>query len=194
VRHGQTDWNLEPARCQGWAEVTLNDTGRRQARELGQRLRDAGIELIVTSHLLRARQTAEVLRDVLGHDVPVSVDRRLAETNRGAWQGRTFAAIMAAEPGEWAAYREHPETFRFPHGESLVEQRQRVLKAVRDAAGTGRVALLVTHSGCIRLLETFLDGRGIASFHDQKAPDVAALELEAAGLAARIDRFLDLDA
>ena len=35
ARHGQTDWNVKPARCQGWAEVPLNKTGRRQAHELG---------------------------------------------------------------------------------------------------------------------------------------------------------------
>jgi probable phosphoglycerate mutase len=190
VRHGQTDWNLAPARCQGWAEVPLNDTGRRQAHELGERLRGAGIERLVTSHLLRARQTTEELRDVLGHDIPVSIDRRLAETNCGAWQGRTFAAIAKNDPREWAAYREHPGSFRFPHGESLAEQRRRVLEAVRDAARTDRVALLVTHGGCIRLLDTFLDGRGIAAFHDAHAPNGEALELDEPDLAARIDAFL----
>jgi probable phosphoglycerate mutase len=191
VRHGQTDWNLEPARCQGWAEVPLNATGRRQAREAGARLRDASVELMVTSHLLRARQTAEELRDVLGHDVTVSIDRRLAETNCGAWQGRTFAAIAKNDPGEWAAYREHPGSFRFPHGESLAEQRRRVLEAVRDAARTGRVTLLVTHGGCVRLLETFLDGRGMGAFHGAEAPNGETLELDPAGLTARIDAFLE---
>jgi broad specificity phosphatase PhoE len=191
VRHGQTDWNLEPARCQGWAEVALNGTGRRQARELGERLRDAGIELIVASHLLRARQTAEELRDVLGHGIPMTIDPRLAESNRGAWQGRTFASIMKNDPGEWNAYREHPESFRFPSGESLAEQQRRVLGAVGDAARTGRVTLLVTHGGCIRLLGTFLDGRGIASFHEATTPNGAALELDEPDLAARIDRFLE---
>ena len=190
VRHGQTDWNLEPARCQGWAEVPLNDAGQRQARELGERLKPAGIGLIVTSHLLRARQTAEAVRDVLGHDVAVTVDRRLAETNRGAWQGRTFATIMATEPAAWAAYREHPETFRFPHGESLVEQQRRVLEAVRDAALTGRVALLVTHGGSMRLVRAFLDGKGIESFHDVTMPNGEALTIDEAGLAVRIERFL----
>lgn len=194
VRHGQTDWNLEPARCQGWAEVTLNATGRRQARELGERLRDAGIELIVTSHLLRARQTTAELRDVLGHDIPVSIDRRLAETNRGAWQGRTFVSIIKNDPQEWIAYREHPESFRFPHGESLAEQRRRVLEAVRDAARPGRVALLVTHGGSIRLLATFLEGRGIASYHDEKVSNGEALEIGETGLAARIARFLEVEA
>ncbi len=146
---------------------------------------------MVTSHLLRARQTAEELRDVLGHGIPVSIDRRLAETNRGAWQGRTFVAIRRNDPDGWTAYREHPESFRFPHGESLAEQQRRVLEAVRDAALAGRVALLVTHGGCIRLIGAFLDGRGIASFHDQEAPNGAALELDSGGLAARIDAFLE---
>ena len=58
LRHGQTDWNLEPARCLGWAEVGLNETGRAQARECARALAGRGLELIVTSHLLRARQTA----------------------------------------------------------------------------------------------------------------------------------------
>ena len=152
---------------------------------------DAGIELIVSSHLLRARQTAEELRDVLGHDIPVSIDRRLAEANRGSWQGRTFEAIMTNDPDEWTAYREHPESFRFPHGESLAEQQRRVLEAVRDAAGAAsRATLLVTHGGSIRLLGSFLDGRGIASFHDERAPNGEALELDTADLAARIDSFL----
>jgi broad specificity phosphatase PhoE len=206
VRHGQTDWNLEPARCQGWAAAPLNSTGRAQARELGETLRGAGIELIVTSHLLRARQTAEELREELreglrekrreerrgelGHDVLLTVDRRLAETDRGAWQGRTFTSIARDEPVAWAAYREHPETFRFPRGESLAEQQRRVLAAVRDAALTGHVALLVTHGGSIRLLRAFLDGRGIAAFHDVKVPNGEVLELDATGLAARIGAFL----
>ena len=44
VRHGKTDWNREPVRCQGWADVGLNEAGPRQAREQGSRLRGAGTE------------------------------------------------------------------------------------------------------------------------------------------------------
>ncbi|HMK92625.1 MAG TPA: histidine phosphatase family protein [Thermoleophilia bacterium] len=196
ARHGQTDWNVEPARCQGWAEVPLNEAGGRQARELAARLRGAGVELIVTSHLLRATQTAEELRDALraeaGYDPPVTIDPRLAETFRGAWQGRTFESIIRTEPATWAAYREHPESFCFPQGESLAEQQRRVLEAVRDAALTGRVALLVTHGGSIRLVRAFIDGSGVESYHRTKIATGEALAVDAAGLAARIDRFLGL--
>ena len=66
VRHGETDWNREPVRCQGWADVALNEAGRRQAREQGLRLRGAGIQAIVSSHLRRARETAELIHHLLG--------------------------------------------------------------------------------------------------------------------------------
>jgi broad specificity phosphatase PhoE len=201
IRHGETDWNREPARCQGWAEVGLNDTGRRQARGLAAKLRDdgLGIELIVSSHLTRARETAEIVRaELLGERppeaLPLAVDERLAETRRGRWETRAFAAIMAEEPDEWRAYREHPETFRFPEGESLAEQQRRVLEGVRDAARTGRVALLVTHGGSIRLVRCFLDGRGIEAFHDESPPNGGVYTIDAPDVAARIDAFLGLAA
>ena len=83
VRHGETDWNREPARCQGWAQVDLNEVGRAQARAQGRVLRGRGLELIVSSHLLRARQTAELIAAELDGDVRVISDPRLAETHRG---------------------------------------------------------------------------------------------------------------
>ena len=83
VRHGQTDWNREPARCLGWAEVELNEVGRDQARDLGRALQGRGVQLIVSSHLVRARETAELIHEELGGELPFVVDPRLAETHRG---------------------------------------------------------------------------------------------------------------
>jgi len=223
VRHGQTDWNLEPARCQGRADVPLNERGREQARELGRRLAGRGIELVVTSHLARARETAELVRDELERtagpprEAPTSpdasivagdelapsgarpsppriqlrIDERLAETDRGEWEARVFADIVREDAETWRAYREHPETFTFPGGESLAAQQRRVLEALRDAALTRRVALLVTHGGSIRLVRAFLEGRGIEAFHEMKVPDGEVLEVDDRGLVRRIDAFLD---
>jgi broad specificity phosphatase PhoE len=191
ARHAQTDWEVRPARCQGWAEVPLNKTGRRQARELGERLAEAGIETIVASQLLRAHQTADEVREALGPDVVVSIDARLAETDRGDWQGRSFAAIKRTSPTEWAAYREHPASFRFPQGESLAEQQRRVLAALRDAVSTQRVTLLVCHSGSLRLASGFAAGTGIDSFHEASVPTAAMIELDTTGLVERIDQFLE---
>ena len=190
IRHGETDWNREPARCQGWADVPLNAAGQAQARERGQALRECGIERLVSSHLLRARETAELIREELGGGLPLSFDPRLAETYRGRWETRTFAEIMASEPDAWRAYREHPETFRFPDGESLAEQQRRVLVAVLDNLRTGKTTSLVTHGGSIRLVRCFLEGRGIEHFHTSRTSNGGVDEIETRGVAARIEAFL----
>jgi broad specificity phosphatase PhoE len=190
IRHGETDWNREPARCLGWAEIGLNDAGRAQARAQGCALTGRGLELIVSSHLLRARETAELIREVLGHDVSLVVDPRLAETHRGDWESRLFAEIMFEESGTWRSYREHPEDFRFPAGESLADQQRRVLAALRDVVRDGRPALLVAHGGSIRLVRCFLEGRGIEAFHETKTANGGVDEIDAAGLAERISAFL----
>ncbi len=206
LRHGQTDWNVEPARCQGWADVPLNETGRAQARDQGRALRGRGLELIVTSHLPRARETAELVRAELlvgapapppqaaagsvPDPLPLIVDPRLAESDRGAWEARTFAEIMAADAAAWREYREHPESFRFPGGESLAEQQRRVLACVRDVALDGRRTVLVTHGGSIRLVRCYVEGRGIDSFHRVATHNGALDEIATDDLAQRIERFL----
>jgi broad specificity phosphatase PhoE len=65
LRHGQTDWTIRPTRCQGWVDVPVNDVGREQARAEAERLANHGIRRVVTSHLLRARETAQIVRTTL---------------------------------------------------------------------------------------------------------------------------------
>jgi probable phosphoglycerate mutase len=190
ARHCQTDWNREPTRCQGWAEVELNEMGRGQARDLGRALEGRGIELIVSSHLVRARETAEIVHETLGGDLPFVVDPRLAESHRGEWETRRFASIVREEPAEWAHYREHPETFRFPGGESLEAQQRRVLACLRDCALDGRAMLLVTHGGSIRLTRCFLSGQGIEAFHAGETVNGGLVEIATDGLSERIDAYL----
>jgi probable phosphoglycerate mutase len=190
ARHCQTDWNREPVRCQGWAEVELNEAGRAQARDLGRALEGRGVELIVTSHLVRARETAEIVHAQLGDELPFVVDPRLAESHRGEWETRRFSSIIREESASWRHYREHPETFRFPGGESLEAQQRRVLACLRDCALDGRPALLVTHGGSIRLTRCFVEGRGIDAFHATETVNGGVDEIATDGLVERIDAYL----
>ena len=75
ARHGQTNDNLEPIRVQGFTNTPLNDTGRRQAAELGDRLVGAGIRSLYASDLSRARRDR---RDRRGPDRAVADARRAA--------------------------------------------------------------------------------------------------------------------
>jgi broad specificity phosphatase PhoE len=85
VRHGETDWNRD-GRWQGGSDTRLNDLGREQARALAERL-DGSIDVLYSSDLARARETAEIVAAKLG--LEVHVDPRLRERSFGSWEGRT---------------------------------------------------------------------------------------------------------
>jgi broad specificity phosphatase PhoE len=176
ARHGQTDDNLEPIRAQGFRDTPLNDTGRRQAQGLAERLATYGIVSLWSSDLSRARETAEIVGARLGLDP--RLDPRLREANRGRWEGRLFIEIERVEPDYYAAWRRAGEYFRFPGGESLREQLDRVSAAIEDVRRAAELpALVVCHGGCIRVMLCRRDPRGLDAFHDFEIPNGAVVRL-----------------
>lgn len=98
VRHGQTDWNLE-GRYQGQSDVPLNQTGRAEAQSLAGRLKGKSFAAIHTSDLQRARETAEIIAEVL--TLPVTLEPLLREINQGEWEGQFVEAIKARFAELW---------------------------------------------------------------------------------------------
>ena len=83
-RHGQTPWNVEDLVC-GRADVPLTEVGQQQARLLAESAVDKGIDVILSSPLQRARQTAQAVSDAIG--VPIQIDDRLIEFDFGTYDG-----------------------------------------------------------------------------------------------------------
>jgi probable phosphoglycerate mutase len=176
ARHGETDDNLPPLRVQGSSDTPLNATGRQQAAELAERLRDERPAALFCSQLARARETAEAVGATVGLE-PV-VDARLAEGDRGAWEGRLFDEIERDEPEAFAAWRRAGEDFRFPGGESLREHSDRVAAALDDISRAGSSpAVVVCHGGSIRVALCARDPRGLDAFHEWEIPNVAVVRL-----------------
>jgi broad specificity phosphatase PhoE len=176
ARHGETNDNIEPIRVQGFRDTPLNDTGRRQAAELAERMSSAGIASLWSSDLLRARETAEIVGARIG--LEPRLDARLREANRGEWEGRLFIDIEREDPAGYAAWRRAGESFRFPGGESLRDQLDRVSAAVDDVRRDGVLpALVVCHGGSIRVMLCAGDPRGLDAFHEFDVPNVAVVEL-----------------
>jgi 2,3-bisphosphoglycerate-dependent phosphoglycerate mutase len=176
ARHGETDDNLEPLRFQGFRDTPLNDTGRWQAAELAERVADDGIASIWSSDLVRASETAEVVGARIG--LPVRLDARLREGCRGDWEGHLFREIQAADPERYAAWMRAGEGFRFPGGESLREQQDRVAAALEDVRRAGELpALVVAHGGSIRVMLCRRDPRGLDAFHEFRVPNVSVVRL-----------------
>jgi probable phosphoglycerate mutase len=176
ARHGQTDDNLEPIRVQGFTDTALNDTGRRQAASLAERVANDGIGSLWSSDLSRARETATIVGERLG--LEPRFDARLREANRGRWEGHTFIDIAREEPSLYDAWMRAGAAWRFPGGESLLEQQERVLACLEEIHSGGELpALVVCHGGSIRVMLCLRDPRGLDAFHDFEVPNVTVVRL-----------------
>lgn len=142
VRHGSTDWNIE-GRIQGWTDTELNDQGRKEAEEVGRRLRGQGWEGIVASDLKRARETAEIIGAQLGLGVLLLPELR--ERRYGSLEGKNQAEVEQAYPGR------RPDR-EIPGLESKADLRIRAEQAFSFLARifAGRRMIVVSHGGLLR--------------------------------------------
>ena len=122
IRHGEND--VMQHRLAGRTPgVSLNDTGRQQAGQLAQALKDAPIRAVYSSPLDRAVETAAPIAN--SHGLVLQIRPALIEVNYGRWQGRTYKQLSRLKL--WRSIRERPSQVRFPEGETLSEVQQRVV-------------------------------------------------------------------
>jgi len=130
-RHGETDWNRE-GRLQGHTDTALNDTGLAQAKALGETLRIHRLDAIVSSDLLRALTTAQIVAGALS--IPLFTDAGLRETNVGAAEGILWSDAKTRF-SEGLTERWYSEgDVAFPGGETGIATRTRGLAALRRFA------------------------------------------------------------
>jgi broad specificity phosphatase PhoE len=147
-RHGNTDWNASH-RVQGQTDVPLNTLGRQQAVDAAELLIKMKPDVIVSSDLHRAADTAAALAALTG--LSIRYDERLRERSFGSWQGRTMAEVAELFPAEharWAAGQEVGGDV-----ESLDDLGKRVGEALHDAAGLalpGGTVVVATHGAAAR--------------------------------------------
>ena len=150
LRHGQTPMSVQK-RYAGRSDVTLTDVGVQQAAAAAKRLASAGLDVIVTSPLLRAVQTAQEVTAVTG--AAVVTDDGFRETDFGAWEGLTFTEVRERWPAELAAWLADPEAAP-PGGESFADVSTRVTAALHRvlADREGQRVLVVSHVTPIKTL------------------------------------------
>jgi probable phosphoglycerate mutase len=169
IRHGETAWNAEK-RLQGHLDVPLNEEGLRQAAALGRALRDESFDLIVSSDLLRARQTAEAI--AMQRGMEVRIDAGLRERCYGAFEGMLYADIDGRFPEAYAAWKARDIDARFPAGERVAETlrefSQRAVAAIERIAKGGdyRRIALVAHGGVLECAYRAAQGIGFEHARD----------------------------
>ena len=151
IRHGETEWNRQ-GRFQGHLNSALNAEGLAQAAALGERLAAERFDLLLSSDLGRALQTASAIAMRTGHEIVV--EPRLRERRMGIFQGLTPAEAQARYPGDYARFRSHDPDYVIPGGESLRQLFQRSIACFAELAvrHEGRTLAMVTHGGVLAML------------------------------------------
>lgn len=147
VRHGQAEGNTSH-RFIGWLDVPLDALGRRQAQSVAARLAGAGVTRVISSDILRARQTAEPLAELLG--LEVELDERIREIGNGEWTGLLPTDIAARWPEMWERYITGTDVER-PGGEQWADVRARVREAMTEFAADPTPTAVFTHGGPVIL-------------------------------------------
>lgn len=157
VRHGESTWN-ESRTIQGQLDgAVLTDTGRDQIVAAAQALRGSQFDSIISSDLIRAAQSAEILAELLG--LEVTRDPSLRERSFGVLEGGTLSVLspqLTGIDGE----RVIDDLVRPERGESLSELLERAGAFIRRTREEypGQRLLVVTHGGTIRALRAYVAG------------------------------------
>jgi len=151
LRHGETALS-GGQRFAGRGDIPLTATGREQAAAAAARLAArGGLDLIVTSPLSRARETAGAVAAATG--LPPVVQDGWAEIDFGEWEGLSHAEAEEGWPEQMAAWLSDPGAAP-PGGESLAAASDRVLAALDSllAGHPGATVLVVSHVTPMKIL------------------------------------------
>lgn len=144
VRHGITDWNIQRI-AQGSSDIPLNETGREQARAIAGRLaQEEPWDVIISSDLIRARETAETIAAELGMPID-EIDPRIRELSGGLIEGTTEADRIERWGSDW---REQ-DLQREPLSAGIKRSAEAIQEAMEKYPG--QRILMVSHGGLIGL-------------------------------------------
>jgi broad specificity phosphatase PhoE len=161
-RHGETDWNAQ-RRFQGHTDIPLNDKGREQAKTLGSILKMLHLEVILSSDLSRALETARLASS--GLNIPIEISKNLREAYLGEPEGKLRDEIIQFYGEDswqkWLSVKPEDMDFAYPKGETKRQQLKRVLDFVLDYFGRHphlKSVAISTHGGTLRRLLHFCEG------------------------------------
>lgn len=189
MRHGETAWNRE-GRVMGSSPVELDERGRVQVEAAVPFARAIKPELIVTSPLVRARQSAEIIATGLG-GVEIAEDSGLQEVSYGRWQGMVYEELL--NDADYAHYRENPLTIPTPGGETIGQVQERGVNAIYSSiqANPGKRLLFVSHGDIIRTVLCHFMGLGLDHFRRIRIDNATFSALQIVGNFAEV-KFLNL--
>lgn len=150
IRHAENEYTRTGKLAGRMPGVHLNETGRKQALALAERLKAAPIRAVYASPLERARETAQPLAEA--KKLGVEICAGLSEIDFGGWAGRSLKVL--ARTNLWRQVQQQPSRMIFPEGESFWAAQGRAVQAVEQLARDHPKELIaaVTHADVIKLV------------------------------------------
>ena len=157
-RHGQTDKNLAQKWQGSGCDDVLNETGKQQAKELADKVKDFELEKIYCSPLIRAKQTANFIVNNSTKKIDVKVMNDLREIYFGVAEGKTFSEVRKSFGSEFEQRLLNPNQqtwfLHFPEAESKYEAFNRVDACLKKIASEKENTVgVVCHAGVISALQ-----------------------------------------
>lgn len=144
VRHGTTEWNQEEI-FRGRVDIKLNATGRAEAQALANYFRSIPLQVIYSSPLSRAWETAQAVAG--GRNLEVIPEPAFIDIDFGEWHGLALKMVKEKYSSLYRAWREEPHTVTFPQGENLAQVRERAWDGLQKIIQKhlGQSILIVSH-------------------------------------------------
>ena len=191
VRHGRTEGNVRRILV-GHTDIPLDELGYRQAAAVAKHVgTPTRPDVVVASPLLRARETAQAIADVL--ELPVEIDPDIAELNFGEYEGWSFDDIRTRQPEFAAGFADIEFDAHWPGGERLSEFHRRVHNAVTNLATryASHVAVVVSHGGFLGSLAAQLMGTPPNDWSRYQIQNCSVTHLEVSAGRSIFHRFND---
>lgn len=149
VRHGETEWN-KINKIQGKSNTELSETGKKQAKLIGDSLKDKQVNIIYTSDLKRASMTANIISSIL--NISIVEMTAYQEIGLGPWEGLTLDEIKKLYKEQYKAYREDPVNFFLEGAETLDAVGDRAYRGIIDIVDKHRDSniIIVSHGTAIK--------------------------------------------
>ena len=180
IRHGETPWNTQ-LRLQGQTDVELNEKGRALAKATAQALRSVPFDIVITSPLARARETAVIVAK--DRDIPFLEDARIREISFGEMEGRHVPKEERQDPNsKFYSFFNDPEHY-VPDtaGETIPDFCRRTgdfLEQLLAKEGESEENfLIVVHGAVTRALMQNLLGGPMADFWRGNVPPNCAVNI-----------------
>ena len=148
VRHGETVWNTRKL-IQGQLDSPLTDNGIHQSNLLSKRMKKINPDIIYTSDLKRAIDTANIINQHIDKDI-VEISG-IRERHWGVFQGASWPKIKSFFPNQYKYYRNDSRNYVIPNGESYKQVTKRTIESLVDIIENhkNQKIVIVTHGGVI---------------------------------------------